>query len=147
MKKTKNKKMLTKSRFFPNSIADSDGPARWDPLWIKDHSRNTVSYPKSLRIQAFESLDGYKMYYATGASVSSLHRASTDSLILLQGINNHRISSPAIFGYDLVHTDLEHWLHFAHVHDGSFPYYLYDHVQQLMQPDVEEYSHAQSCLL
>ena len=32
---------------FPISIADSDGPLerRWDTLWIKDDSRNTVSYP------------------------------------------------------------------------------------------------------
>ena len=30
-------------------------------LWIKDHSRNTESYPKS---QAFESLEAFKMYYA-----------------------------------------------------------------------------------
>ena len=32
---------------LPISIADSDGPLwrRWDTLWIKDHSRNTVSYP------------------------------------------------------------------------------------------------------
>ena len=36
---------------------------------------------KSLRIQAFESLDGFKMYYAIGTSVSSLHRESTDSPI------------------------------------------------------------------
>ena len=60
------------------SIADSDG-RRWDTLWIKDHSRNTVSYPTSLRIQAFDSLDALKMYYTIGASVSSLHRESTDS--------------------------------------------------------------------
>ena len=53
-------------------------------LWIKGHSRNTVSYPKSLRIQAFESLDAFNMYYAIGASVLSLGpyiRESTDSLI------------------------------------------------------------------
>ena len=31
----------------------------------------------------FESLDGFKMYYTIGMSVSSLHRESTDSLILL----------------------------------------------------------------
>ena len=24
----------------------------WDTLWIKDHCRNTVSYPKRLRIKA-----------------------------------------------------------------------------------------------
>ena len=45
-------------------------------LWIKGHSINTVSYPKSLRIQAFESLEAFKMYYAIGTSVSSLHRES-----------------------------------------------------------------------
>ena len=36
---------------------------------------------KKPRIQAFESLEAFKMYYAIGASVSSLHRESTDSLI------------------------------------------------------------------
>ena len=51
----------------------------------KNHSGNAVSYPKILRIQAFESLDAFKMYYAIGASVSSLHRVSTDSLI----VNTH----------------------------------------------------------
>ena len=45
-------------------------------LWTNDHSRNTVSYLKGLRIQAFESLEALKMYYAIGASVSSLHRES-----------------------------------------------------------------------
>ena len=52
----------------------------------EDHSRNTVRYQKSLRIQAFESLDGFKMYYMIlmiGTSVSSLHRESSDSLILV----------------------------------------------------------------
>ena len=32
-------------------------------------------------VQAFESLGSFKMYYAIGAPVSSLHRESTDSLI------------------------------------------------------------------
>ena len=50
-------------------------------LWLKDHSENTVSYPKSLRIQAFESLDAFKMYYAIGASVSYIRRESTYSLM------------------------------------------------------------------
>ena len=36
---------------------------------------------KSLRIQAFENeFGGFKMYDTIGASVSSLHRESTDSL-------------------------------------------------------------------
>ena len=70
---------------LPISIADSYGPLylRWDTLWMKDHSRNTVSYSKGLRIQAFESLEAFRMYYAIGASVSSLHRESTDSPIFL----------------------------------------------------------------
>ena len=42
--------------------------------------QNTVS-SKSLRIQAFEGLDAFKIYYAIGAAVSSLHRESTDSVI------------------------------------------------------------------
>ena len=58
---------------LPISIPDS----------IKDHSRNSVSYPKSLRIQAFKTLESFKMYYAIGASISSLHRESTDSLIII----------------------------------------------------------------
>ena len=70
---------------LPISIADSYGPLYlcWDTLWMKDHSRNTVSYSKGLRIQAFESLEAFRMYYAIGASVSSLHRESTDSPISL----------------------------------------------------------------
>ena len=61
---------------LPISIADSYGPLylRRDTLWMKDHSRNTVSYSKGLRIQAFESLEAFRMYYAIGVSVSSLHR-------------------------------------------------------------------------
>ena len=67
---------------FPISIPDCGRLFRrcWDTFWIKDHSRNTVSY--QLKIQAFESLEGFKMYYVIGASVSSLHSGSTDSLIV-----------------------------------------------------------------
>ena len=70
---------MTKTRFcrFP----DLTLTGRSGTLWTKDHSRNTVSYLKGLRVQAFESLEAFKMYYAIGASVSSLHRESTDSLI------------------------------------------------------------------
>ena len=46
----------------------------------KDHSRNTVSCPQSLRIQSWRALTC--SYYAIGASVSSLHIESTDSLIV-----------------------------------------------------------------
>ena len=42
------------------------------------HSRNSVSYIISLRILALESLEASDMI---GASVPSLHRESTDSLI------------------------------------------------------------------
>ena len=44
----------------------------------KNHSRNTVSYMyiKSLRNEAFESLEALTMYYTMGASVSSLHRVT-----------------------------------------------------------------------
>ena len=75
----KKKKKMTKTRFcrFP----DLTLTGRSGTLWTKDHSRNTVSYLKGLRIQAFESLEAFKMYYAIGASVSYLHRESTDSLI------------------------------------------------------------------
>ena len=48
---------------------------------VEDHSRNSVSYLKGLRILALESLEALKMYYMIGASVPSLHRESTDSLI------------------------------------------------------------------
>ena len=48
---------------------------------MKDHPRNRVSYNTSLRIQAFESLEAFKTYYAIGASIYSLHRESTDFLI------------------------------------------------------------------
>ena len=42
---------------------------------VKDHSRNTVSALKTLRIYigAFECLEAFKMYYAIGVSVLSLH--------------------------------------------------------------------------
>ena len=43
---------------LPISIADSV-LATLGSLRIKNLSRNTVSYPKSLRIQAFESLEGF----------------------------------------------------------------------------------------
>ena len=58
---------------LPISIADSYGPLYlcWDTLWMKDH---TESYSKGFRIQAFESLEAFRMYYAIGVSVSSLHR-------------------------------------------------------------------------
>ena len=59
------KKKMMKSQFcrYPYlTLTGHSSDAR-----IKDHSRNTVSYPKSLRIQAFESLEDFKMYYAIGA--------------------------------------------------------------------------------
>ena len=58
------------------SIPDSDGPLQqcWDSLWVTDLFSNTVSY-----IQAFDGLEAFKMYYMIGASVSSLHRESTNS--------------------------------------------------------------------
>ena len=48
---------------------------------MKEHSRNALSYLKSLENEAFGSYDGFKMYCAIGVSRSSLHRESTDSLI------------------------------------------------------------------
>ena len=57
----------------------------------KNHSRNTVSCPKSLRIQAFESLEAFKMYYAIGASVLSLHGESSDSDIYIY-VNDYVIN-------------------------------------------------------
>ena len=51
-------------------------------LAYKCSSRKQSKLSKSLRIQAFESWKVFKMYmhYAIGASISSLHRESTDSL-------------------------------------------------------------------
>ena len=43
----------------------------------EDHSRNSVSYLKSLRILALESLEALKMYYVIDASVPSLHSLPT----------------------------------------------------------------------
>ena len=43
-----------KIAFLPNSIADSDVLATLGYFTDKNHSRNTVSYPKSLRIQALK---------------------------------------------------------------------------------------------
>ena len=54
----------------------------WDIFQVEDHSRNSVSYIKSLRILALESLEALKMYYVIGASIPSPHRESTDSLII-----------------------------------------------------------------
>ena len=80
MKKKKKKKMtMTKSRFcrFPY-IPHSDGPFYFmDKRPLQKHSKRS----KSLKIQAFERLEAFKMYYAIGASESSQHRESTDSLI------------------------------------------------------------------
>ena len=80
-KKNKNKKM-TKSLFCRFPYLTLTGRSSGAGV-LYDHSRSTVSYPKSLRIQVFESLEAFKMYYAIGVSVSSLHRESTDSLIYL----------------------------------------------------------------
>ena len=41
---------------------------------VENHSRNSVSYLKCLRIIALESLEALKMYYVIGTSVPSLHR-------------------------------------------------------------------------
>ena len=68
--------------FVPISIPDCDG-LRWGTSLIKDHSRNTVCYPKSLRLQAFDGLEAFKMYYVIGMYVSSLHRESTNPLVTL----------------------------------------------------------------
>ena len=54
-----------------------------------DEGNNTVSYQKSLRIKVFESLEGFKMYYVIGASVSFLHRESTDSLVHSTHAHSH----------------------------------------------------------
>ena len=88
---SKKKNKMTKIAVLSIFIADSYGPLwlQWDTLWMKDHSRNTVHYPKSLRIQAFESLEAFRMYYAIGVSVSSLHRESTDSYICKTYCKNH----------------------------------------------------------
>ena len=51
--------------------------------------RPLQKHSESLRIQAFESLEGFKMYYAIGTSVSSLHRESTDSLIGMTMVSPH----------------------------------------------------------
>ena len=62
------------------SIADSDGAVLamlgcfMDKRSLQKHSKLS---------KAFERLEGFRMYYAIGASVSSLHRESTDSLICI----------------------------------------------------------------
>ena len=38
----------------------------------------------------FESLEAFKMYYVIGASVSSLHRESTDSMIFMKIIGSYK---------------------------------------------------------
>ena len=70
---------MTKTRFSEFLYTKRTGPL--DSFQVEDHSRNSVSYLKSLRILALESLEAFKMYYAIGASVSALHRESTDSPI------------------------------------------------------------------
>ena len=76
-KKKKNKKLVAddETRFADRiSIHEADGGCwrLWDSFQVEDHSRNSVSYLKSLRILALESLEAFKMYYTIGASVSSL---------------------------------------------------------------------------
>ena len=68
----------------------------------KDYSINTASSSRSLSIQVFESVEAFKMYYAIGASMSSLHRESTDSVNnyykhteLVNVINLPNISNPS----------------------------------------------------
>ena len=46
----------------------------WGTFWVKDHSRNTISY---------QGLEAFIMYYVIGASDASLHRESTYSLIYM----------------------------------------------------------------
>ena len=68
------KKKMTKSQF---SIADSDGPFYIATLGYFMDKLPLQKHSKCLRIQAFESLESFKMwYYAIGESVSSLHRES-----------------------------------------------------------------------
>ena len=76
---------MTKTQFCRISIHEADGViSDSDIFLVEDHSRNSVSYLKSLRILALESLEAIKMYYMIGTSVPSLHRESTDSLIHLE---------------------------------------------------------------
>ena len=58
------------------SIHEVDGGCYrlWDSFQVEDHSRNSVSHLKGLRILALESLEALKMYYVIGGSVPSLHR-------------------------------------------------------------------------
>ena len=60
---------------------------------------------KSLRIQEFETLEGFKMYYAIDASVPSLQGESTDSLAV-------------VYSNTLAHT-LYMYVSMSSLHTGS----------------------------
>ena len=64
---------------------------------------------KHSRIQAFERLEAFKVYYAISVSMSSLHRESTDSLTLYlyTSPTSNRTLSYAAFPFTLYYSSYE----------------------------------------
>ena len=62
---------MTKTRFSEFLYTKQTGVV--SDTGVEDHSGNSVSYLKGLRIIALESLEALKMYYVIGTSVPSLH--------------------------------------------------------------------------
>ena len=81
--KRKKKEEDDESAVLPLSVHDTDGAFQrsWETFWREDHSSNTVSYLKSLRIEALESYEALELFCAIGVSAPALPRESSDSLL------------------------------------------------------------------
>ena len=54
----------------------------WECCWLENHTQNMVRHLERLKPPTFECVQAFPMFGGVGVSMPSLHRESTDSLIM-----------------------------------------------------------------
>ena len=83
-KKKKKKKKMEKIEVRPISVYNCSGIfyLLWECRWVQNHSQTMIIYLKRLKSSNFVRVKAFPMYGGIGVSAPSLHRESTDSLIM-----------------------------------------------------------------
>ena len=84
LKKKRKKKKMEKIAVFPFSVDNSSDvfEAICECYWVHSDSYTIVRYLKRLKSSRLGRVQAFPMYGGLGMSAPSLHRESTDSLIM-----------------------------------------------------------------
>ena len=90
-KRKKKKKKMEKIAVFPFSVDNSSDvfEAICECYWVHSDSYTIVRYLKRLKSSRLGRVQAFPMYGGLGMSAPSLHRESTDSLIITGSEEQH----------------------------------------------------------